>query len=74
MGFLWFVMGIVGGSIVLYAGRLLRSRAPSHAGLVRAMMTPTSQVFVAVGYLVLVLTAVFTVLFLLAILVDELAN
>ena len=60
----WIVIGVAGGYAVLYFGRFLKGHAPD-ARVMRAMLIPTGQLFVSVGYLVLVLTALFTVLFLL---------
>ena len=61
----WVVIGIAGGYAVLYFGRFLKGHAPD-TRVIRAMLIPTGQLFVSVGYLVLVLTALLTVLLLLS--------
>ncbi len=64
LAFFWIVIGIAGGYAVLYFGRFLKGRAPDTRAM-RTMLMPTGQLFVSVGYLVLVLTALFSVLYLL---------
>ncbi len=65
----WIVIGVAGGYAVLYFGRLLKGRAPD-ARVMRTMLIPTGQLFVSVGYLVLVLTALLAVLFLLSLAIE----